>query len=152
MIISVKGKNESIGKREIKYIINFFGKLLLGRQLGKFVSVEVLFLKLEDNLLGLCGPVDFDYKNHREFEILIDNRQNKKNQILTLAHEMCHLKQYARGELKNYSDDIYKWMGKTVRIPNDKYKNMPWEKEANLSEGYLYDFYKQHLKNNNIKF
>ena len=46
----------------------------------------------------------------------------------TLAHEMVHVKQIARGYLKTINGVNY-WMGKRVH-GRTKYLNKPWEIEA----------------------
>jgi hypothetical protein len=43
----------------------------------------------------------------------------------TLAHELVHVKQFARGEL---SDNLQYWKGKDHS--STKYWEQPWEKEA----------------------
>lgn len=103
---------------------------------------------------GFCIPTDWDYRNHREFEIQLNKNLSKKSQIETLAHEMVHVKQFARSEYKMLERDIHKWKGKKIYLPLHKYKkkyrDLPWEKEAFLSEPWLVEFYNRHCDNNDV--
>ena len=53
----------------------------------------------------------------------------------TLAHEMVHVKQYARRELKPRVDC---WMGKTYNPKKVSYWDLPWEIEAHGRETGLF--------------
>lgn len=48
---------------------------------------------------------------------------------LTLAHELVHVKQMAKGTLKTTKNGIHLWAGKKYS-KNTAYLNMPWEVEA----------------------
>jgi hypothetical protein len=59
--------------------------------------------------------------------------------MITLAHEMIHLKQYTTKELKSRfvrGKPVDTWKG--VQYRNLKYKEQPWEREAMLYEESLY--------------
>ena len=49
---------------------------------------------------------------------------------LTLAHEMVHIKQMAKGTLKNQSGGVSYWAGKKYDSKKTKYLDLPWEVEA----------------------
>lgn len=52
-----------------------------------------------------------------------------KEMALSLAHEMVHVKQMAKGQLKTTSRGTKMWMGK--KYPSStKYLDQPWEVEA----------------------
>jgi hypothetical protein len=144
MHITTRGRNGALSKKEAKYILNLFADVLLGKRLSKNISLKLYFQEFGDNTWGMCYPTDYEYNNHREFEIFIDPRLSFKSQIKTLGHEMVHLKQFARGELKQYANEDFKWLGKRVEIeydtPQEALKK-PWEREAKQSEDYLYNYY-----------
>ena len=151
MEIMVRGNNAFISKKEQKYVLNFFGNILLGPRLGKNITIELHNCShFNRRNMGYCNPIDWNYNSPRDFEILLNCQMSKEDQIVTLAHEMVHVKQYARNEWKVFDDDIHKWMGKRMYMPESKYKKMPWEKEARLSEPWLKHFYEQHCENNNL--
>jgi Zn-dependent peptidase ImmA (M78 family) len=60
--------------------------------------------------------------------VIINSTRRLSEIIRTVAHELVHVKQHAKGQLKQ-SDNHYIWMGK--KIPKTvAYLDMPWEKEA----------------------
>ena len=72
---------------------------------------------------------------------------NKKQTLISLAHEMVHVKQFARGELKDYLRiDAVKWKNKTYNLSKVKYWSCPWEKEAHKKDKILYESFKQRNK------
>jgi hypothetical protein len=158
MEIIITGKNKVITKKEIRYALSFFGNILLGKRLAKNIYLELYNCDFDLNDMGFCSPTDWDYRNHRDFEILLNRALAKEEQLATLAHEMVHIKQYARKELKMCKGDYYKWMGKKMYLPSDKfdkkYKDgrLPWETEACLSEEWLLDFYKKHCERNKLEW
>ena len=89
----------------------------------------------EDGAWGLCYGgeddrdmyIDIDHRLYRElgWEAFVD----------TICHEMVHVKQSVRGELKEYFRPHYKrvWMcrdGKYRDYDNIPYERQPWEVEA----------------------
>lgn len=68
----------------------------------------------------------------------IDSRLTDENLFSTLAHEMVHVKQYAKGQLKPVSrrdgTKSFKWLGRMV---NKDYFDCPWELEAFSRERVL---------------
>lgn len=67
----------------------------------------------------------------RELAIALDSRLDNEQMFCTLAHEMVHAKQYARGQLKEYVDSNgdmgFKWLGQRC---DTEYYDCPWELEA----------------------
>ena len=68
--------------------------------------------------------------------MFLDSKLDLERLVLTVAHEMVHVKQHARGQLKNIKGrkQIRYWMGKKVR---ESYYNQPWELEAFSKERIL---------------
>lgn len=60
--------------------------------------------------------------------IKINSKQTMKEIGLTLAHELVHVKQMIRGQLKTAKNSIM-WVGKPYK-KNMEYLEMPWEVEA----------------------
>jgi hypothetical protein len=153
MEVSVRGKNGILSKKEIRYIVRFFGNIILGKRLADNIYVEIQSQPMTWIEMGFCSPFDYE-RNPREFLIELNNSHPRNAQIETLAHEMVHVKQMARNEWKIYTDEIHSWMGKKMHLPESKYQKkyfkLPWEKEAFLSEPWLCRFYEQHCKNNNL--
>ena len=89
------------------------------------LSIEVRIKKLK-SAMGYCLNTD----NHKTFELEINKGMSLFGLISTICHEMVHVKQYYRRELKQFEADG-KVMWKT-KIINDNvaYTDLPWEKEA----------------------
>lgn len=65
-----------------------------------------------------------------QYIIFID-KFNRDENITTLSHELIHLKQYYKFEMKLVNKGtIPIWKGDTINIKNYTYENRPWEKEA----------------------
>lgn len=152
MKISVKGKNEVLSKKHIRYIVKLFGKLILNPQLYPNINLIVQNMNLSVNIWGYCGIGNIEEKRPRSFEILLNTNISKNKQIKTLAHEMVHLKQIAKGQLVTYGCETYKWNDEKLEMSQDEYSNMPWEIEANHSEDTLILEYKKHIKKDGMQF
>ena len=67
--------------------------------------------------------------------------------LIALAHEMIHVKQYARGELKDYLRvNKSKWKGEIIDPQEVDYWDQPWEIEAHGREKELYYKFMNHLR------
>ncbi len=146
MKVYVRGPNERLTKNDIRDIICFSGDILLGKRLAKNIEVIVKNKNFKRYEWGYCGPTDWDNRNHRKFEILLNYNASRKNQIITLLHEMTHVKQYARKQLICYSVNNFKWLGKKMLTDANEYDNLPWEIEARLAETFLLGLYYEHVR------
>lgn len=63
--------------------------------------------------------------------VAIDSRLSMEQMLITLAHEMVHVKQHAKGQLKSRitrrGKVVVSWMGRDY---NTHYFDSPWELEA----------------------
>lgn len=88
----------------------------------KTVMIKVTNTEVGDHE-GATAPLDVI----DSYVVLIKPR-SLKDMGITLAHEMVHVKQLAKGTLKQVNGVNY-WNGKRYR-KNHKYLNLPWEIEA----------------------
>jgi len=100
-------------------------------------------------MLGDCEILDYNERLRfpREFKINIDNVQSLRLQLRTLAHEMVHVKQFAKNELYDYSikADHTRWRDDVFDVKAVKYKDQPWEVEAyGMEVGLVREFLKEH--------
>ena len=115
-VIGGRKDQREMTHRVIGYMIN----TLMPRMRTLDITVE--FTNIKSDAVGFCMQTD----NNRTFEIEIDKKQNFKDIVTTLCHEMVHVKQYARNEMSCYGG---KW--KKKKISDDTaYYDLPWEKEA----------------------
>ena len=86
--------------------------------------------------LGFRGAIT--QLSRYELSIAIDSQLDTEDLFTTLAHEMIHAKQYARGHLRIVQDTDgelrYQWLG---YLYNSEYMDSPWEQEAFRRERLL---------------
>lgn len=147
--IVLHGHPKKITRQELMQSAAFFCDHLLKKRLSKNVKVVI---KLKNNLyrttkcFGLCTYTDDDVRSdrHREFEIEMDSDFGRVFMLRTLAHELVHVKQYARGQLIEMNGPYQRWNGVMFSENKVSYKELPWEKEARRLEKELYELWKQH--------
>lgn len=128
-----KSKNRKI---VIEHLVKFYAKRLklLKSQYTLSVISTPKFLK-QHGFNGAVYLID-----DRELVMMLDSRLTVADLIKTSAHEMIHVKQYARGQLKSRSTRAgkinYIWMGTRC---NKQYYDRPWEIEAFSRERLLYN-------------
>ena len=151
MNIEIFGKTKNMCKAELKFATAFFAQYIMGTRLAEKLDIEI---RLEDQGRneGGCYPVDSE-RRPRSFEIGIRPTMQRYKMLQCLAHEMVHVKQYAKGELSNELITA-KWQGKTFKLTNsmEDYFNWPWEIEAYGRDRSLYLFYQVMLNSEKIKF
>ena len=91
------------------------------------LDLTIKLTTIADGSMGYCCQLG----TNRDFEIEIDRKLTLRKLLETVAHEMVHVKQYARKELNPYHN---KWMGKTVNPAKVAYWDLPWEIEAHGRE------------------
>lgn len=94
----------------------------------------------KDGNNGLCAKTGY-----REITIVLYSRLSLTRMLYTLAHEMVHAKQIARGQYKSECKrgaTIHYWMGKPVKA---EYIKRPWEREAFSRESILVEVLSDHV-------
>ena len=115
-------------------------------------TVEVLDIIVEMKDLGhadgYCGWEDSNI-NPRSFTIELDKKLAGSELIKTIAHEMVHLKQFAKGELKERFKPTYChiWHGDIVDVGLDNFYEVPWEVEAREMEEELFLLFESRVMN-----
>jgi len=75
----------------------------------------------------------------RMFEIELSEFLSFDELIKTVCHEMVHVKQYARGEMKAENIDTVLWRNEEVASDLANYYEFPWEVEAYEMEVILFE-------------
>lgn len=130
----------SMQKKLAKDIAKFCAAKLMTKRLAETLTVTIHFVQDMGDYEGDCGYEDDDSARPKEFTIRIGNEHKKlSKQLRTICHEMVHVKQYAKGEMKylwrparytKYNGEIY---------PDEMdYWDTPWEIEAFGRESGLY--------------
>jgi hypothetical protein len=114
-------------KKLIEFAANYFAKKLNLQNSNYFLHILTKQgLRKNDGQLGLTAKI-----SHKELCVALDNKLSTAKLLTTLAHEMVHVKQFARGQVKT---EFTKrghvrtfWMGRPVKA---EYLDRPWEIEA----------------------
>ena len=154
MGISVKGSG--VRNRGIVYEAATWGVKHLMPRMQKSLEIDIILkcnLLSKEAFYGDCIWEDSIYRP-REFTVQLDSKQNKPYLIQTLMHELVHIKQWARGELKDMynSCDHSMWKGTLYDINATKYTDLPWEIEASAEEGVLYEKWLKQSDYKNMKW
>ena len=149
MIVEIEGyRSQNLALyRAIGNAVEFYGEVLLGKRMAKYVHVSVKLtknLKKKEQAYGFCHIIDDSLSRPREFMIELDtSMKHSFDQILTwLAHEMVHLKQFVRKELWDYESGRVQWKSRAYS-KKVHYEDQPWEKEAYRLEVELYEMFEE---------
>ena len=158
MQISVEGFSKK-KTDEIVEACQFFAKQLMHGKMVNNLTIDIEKARRLD-VMGECIDED-GTRNPRWFTINLRDAKDDEDVIKTLAHEMVHVKQYAKNEL---SKEIRvakgkgfhmasKWMGKpwVAKSKEDSYWDCPWEIEAYGREVGLYHKWVQHTSAKSAK-
>ena len=126
MITVIGGKPNQ--RKYVESIAEFCIKTLMPRMKTLDVTIKLKTLK---NAYGYCLETD----NKRTFEIEVHRDLKLRTLLETVAHEIVHVKQYARRELHPVHNT---WCGKTVNPKKVSYWDLPWEIEAHGREAGLF--------------
>jgi len=127
MFITIKGGKE-YQRKHVQSMVEFCIKTLMPRMRTLDITVK---LKNTKDAMGYCLEGD----DKRTFELEINKSQGLRSLLETVAHEMVHVKQFARRELHPSKDD---WYGKTYNPKKVSYWDLPWEIEAHGRECGLF--------------
>ena len=148
MYLITSGRPSRLPMKLCKQAVKFYGHQLLSENLYHKLTVTIAFEKFNPkiNEYAYC---EWEFDNHRskDYVITIDKNLSKRNMLIALAHEMIHVKQYARGELKDYLRvNKSKWNGEIIDPQEVDYWDQPWEIEAHGREKELYYQFMNNLR------
>ena len=132
MIIHVKGSNKAVRKL-VEIAAWYYAEKLMGKRLINNLELNIKLRRnmfKDENTEGTAIWEDESYRP-KEFTIEIDCGSKIRNMLITLAHEMVHIKQWAKGEMYEYAIPGKVRFMKTKYDMNDlNYWDYPWEIEA----------------------
>lgn len=145
MRVRVRGKSTKMSSREFVQATKWMSSLLLSTKMTKNLFIKIN-LKKQGGLKGSTEPLDCLIKP-REFEICIDPSMSKENLLCTLAHELVHVKQFAKNELGAAVQGCrQRWNGNYIDTEKLNYWDQPWEIEAYGREYGLFVRYCDHVR------
>ena len=133
MIVNIVGGSKS-QKKHTRSMVQYCVDKMMPRMQNIEVNVHIKDFGKDDSL-GYAIPSDTaDQYRPREFDIELHSKQNLRKFLITLAHEMVHVKQFARAELYESSvADKHRWRGEWLK-GDPEYWDQPWEIEAHGRE------------------
>ena len=124
---------ETRSKRTRAFFEHIVPKMIKELKLTR--SRKTLMIKVTnqdlDKMDGATAPLDVI-----DSYVVLIKPKNIKEMGITLAHEMVHVKQLAKGTLKQVNGVNY-WNGRRYR-KNHKYLSLPWEIEAYSKQELLF--------------
>ena len=137
MQVHIKGGSKR-QKELVRSMVKFCQKKLMPKMYNVAVNINLRTFGKDDSL-GYAIPSDYaDLHRPREFDVDINKQQKLRRLLETVAHEMVHVKQFARGELyESVRRNKHRWQGKWLNS-DPKYWDQPWEIEAHGREVGLF--------------
>lgn len=153
MEINVTGTRGKLAN-QLKEAAEFYADLLMDPRMVRNLTLDIEVESELDGVYGECVSED-DCKNPRYFTIRLQ-RKSEEDIFKTLAHEMVHVKQYAKNELgKEFAMSkggkglriATRWNGEfwNPKRKEHAYFDSPWEQQAYGMEVGL--FYKWSTRN-----
>lgn len=152
MEVNITGRPRNITKKETREVLEWIARELRVNHYKTPLSININFKKDLKKKTGYKGSAIWDDDNHRpkQFTVEIDAGISYRLSVTTLIHEMVHVKQYAKGQLKdllrNFS--LKRWGTKLIDEEKIAYKQLPWEKEAYRLEKIYYKNWKAYKRKN----
>jgi len=141
MFIEIVGRSVKTPSCVVEKAAEFYGEYLLHKRLSDYINLTIEFEKFPrgSNDYAYCDYIGDNHKP-KDFIITVERRLCKRETLLALAHEMTHLAQYAKGELKDLFRPVRmtKWKGEKFDAETVDYWSAPWEREARGMEMELY--------------
>ena len=139
MIVRVTGGTKY--QREVASKVIHWTAKQLGINRLRTLYIQTVLTKIK-NADGYCSMEDDE---RRIFSIEIHKSLKLRQLIMTLIHEMVHVKQFARNEMDDFPiNGRHRWKSGTVP-KNVTYYDMPWEKEAlRLQEKLTDEFWREY--------
>ena len=125
------------GKKSQRQLVEDITSWYINTKLPRYKNLNIeIDLEKIDDAQGFCTEID-----KREFHIQIDKRLEGDDFITCVFHELVHVKQHLKKELKDDNGCFSMWKGKEIHHGDSNYYELPWEKEAyELQETLLKEY------------
>ena len=152
LILRAKGATLTPKERKIlKMATHFYASRLMSDRLSNTLEISINVIKdfyVKNKILGEAFPKDdvLGIPSNKQFVINLEwNNKLGKRVLQCLAHEMVHVKQYAKGELKFHERGNLVTFQRE-QYQGDEYWESLWEIEAYGREVGLYQKFKPTFK------
>ena len=133
MLLHINGSTKKV-RKDIELASWYYAEKLMGKRLMAGLEINI---NLKKDLLteeGHEGTAIWDDDGYRpkEFTINLDTTVNFRNLLINLAHEMVHVKQWAKDEMYEYMNTMgmVRFKGERIHLEETDYWDYPWEIEA----------------------
>ena len=132
MLLHIRGSNK-YNRKLIEAATWWYAEKVMSKRLMSGLKIDI---NLRKNLIdkeGCEGTATWEDENHRpkEFTIELDVSYSIRDALITLAHEMVHIKQWAKGEMYEYlKSGLIRFHKTKFDADNINYWDYPWEIEA----------------------
>jgi hypothetical protein len=133
MLSNIKGSTAA-KRKLVTTAAWWYAEKLMGKRLMNGLEINI---KLDPSLLkkrDVEGTAIWEDEGRRprEFTIEIDSKSSIRNVLITLAHEMVHVKQWAKDEMYEYynTPKMVRFKGEKMHTDKVDYWDYPWEIEA----------------------
>ena len=132
MLLHIKGSNK-YNRKLVETATWWYADKLMGKRLMSGLEIDI---NLRKNLITKedCeGTATWEDESSRpkEFTIELDVTYSIRDALITLAHEMVHVKQWAKGEMYEYlKSGLIRFHKTKFDADNINYWDYPWEIEA----------------------
>ena len=132
MKIRVKGSNKAVRKL-VETAAGYYAEKLMGKRIIANLDININLKRNLRKNTDCEGTAIWEDDNIRpkEFTIEIDAGEKIRNLLIILAHEMVHIKQWAKNEMYEYCKPGEVRFNKTkFNMTEIDYWDYPWEIEA----------------------
>ena len=132
MLLHITGSNKK-NRKLVERAAWWYAEKLMGKRLMRGLEIHI---NLRRNLItkeGCEGTATWEDENIRpkEFTIELDLTFSIRDVLITLAHEMVHIKQWAKGEMYEYTKSpMVRFHTTKFKLDDINYWDYPLEIEA----------------------
>ena len=141
MVINITGGKQR-QKELVQSMVEFVQQKLMPRMHNLEINVRITDFGKDNSYGYWLLTDDADTARPREFDVDININQKQRRLLETVAHEMVHVKQFARGELyESVAQGRHRWQGEWLSNRSKSvmdYYDQPWEIEAHGREVGLF--------------
>ena len=132
MLLHIKGSNQY--NRKLVYRATWwYAEKVMSKRLMSGLEISINLRKNLINKEDCEGTASWEDESNRpkEFTIELDVSYSIRDALITLAHEMVHIKQWAKGEMYEYvKSGLIRFHKTKFDADNINYWDYPWEIEA----------------------
>jgi|TARA_B110000240_G_C13371997_1_gene398607 hypothetical protein len=133
MLLHIKGSNKAT-RALVDLASKWYAEKLMGKRLTKNLEININLNRNLAKKFDMEGSAIWEDEGPRprEFTIEIDSSMSIRNILITLAHEMVHIKQWAKDEMYEYynTPKMVRFKGEKMHMDKVDYWDYPWEIEA----------------------